>query len=363
MVAVVALVALFLYAQHRYPINWRQVLNEFVHVDWRRIVIAILCIYVGYIFRALRWTYLLRHNKRVPAFSLIGTQVIGFTAVALIGRVADPVRPYLVAKKTSLPLGNQIAVYIVERLCDFGTMALFFSLAMLQIAPGAIAGNQIATTHHAHFAAGFEQHFPNLAPIMEKFGGLIITGIAALFLLAIRVAGDSVASLLEVALRPISRKLGEAIAGKIRAFRSGLDTIRSLADFSVTFGLSLAMWSLITYSYLSTTRAFPASHELSGMSFSKCILLMAISGGASVLQLPVFGWFTQTLAVMAALVAGFGVAREPATACAAMILIVTFLSVVPIGLIWAQVDNISLRTVTVESERAEENLEAAKAAE
>ena len=44
----------------------------------------------------------MRHKKKVPFFSLLGTQVIGFTAVALIGRVADPVRPYLVAKKTGL---------------------------------------------------------------------------------------------------------------------------------------------------------------------------------------------------------------------------------------------------------------------
>ena len=71
-------------------------------------------------FRAVRWSLLMRHNKKVPLFSLLGTQVIGFTAVALIGRVADPVRPYLVAKKTGEPLGSQIAVYIVERLFDFG---------------------------------------------------------------------------------------------------------------------------------------------------------------------------------------------------------------------------------------------------
>ena len=53
----------------------------------------------GYVFRAVRWALLLRHIKKVPLFSLLGTQVIGFTAVALIGRIADPVRPYLVPRK------------------------------------------------------------------------------------------------------------------------------------------------------------------------------------------------------------------------------------------------------------------------
>jgi hypothetical protein len=57
------------------------------------------CIYVCYVFRAVRWALLLRHIKKVPLFSLLGTQVIGFTAVALIGRIADPVRPYLVCEE------------------------------------------------------------------------------------------------------------------------------------------------------------------------------------------------------------------------------------------------------------------------
>ena len=51
----------------------------------------------------------------------------------LIGRVADPVRPYLVAKKTGEPVSTQIAVYIVERLLDAGSMALIFSIAMIWV--------------------------------------------------------------------------------------------------------------------------------------------------------------------------------------------------------------------------------------
>ncbi len=50
----------------------------------------------------------------------------------------------------------------------------------------------------------------------------------------------------------------------------------------------------------------------------------------------------------------FGVAAEPATACAATLLLVTFLSIVPVGLIWAQFEHVSLRKITVESEHAEE---------
>ena len=99
--------------------------------DWRRIGWRSACIYAAYVFRAARWALLIKPNKKVAPFSLLGTQVIGFTAVALIGRVADLVRPYLVSKKTGLPLSSQIAVYIVERLFDAGSMALIFSSVIL----------------------------------------------------------------------------------------------------------------------------------------------------------------------------------------------------------------------------------------
>jgi glycosyltransferase 2 family protein len=84
---------------------------------------------------------------------------------------------------------------------------------------------------------------------------------------------------------------------------------------------------------------------------------MMISGGASVFQLPVIGWFTQIFAVAAVLAKIFEVDPEASVACAAVLLLVTFLCVIPIGLVWAQFENISLRKVTHESEVAEHVVE------
>jgi hypothetical protein len=52
----------------------------------------------------------------------------------------------------------------------------------------------------------------------------------------------------------------------------------------------------------------------------------------------------------------FSVAPEPAAACAATLLLVTFLSIIPVGLIWSRFEHISLRKITVESEHAGEEL-------
>jgi hypothetical protein len=120
------------------------------------------------------------------------------------------------------------------------------------------------------------------------------------------------------------------------------------------------MWLLITLAYLETTLAFAASPQLASMTPAKCVLLLAVSGGASVVQLPVLGWFTQIGFVAAAMASFFGAAPEASTACAATLLLVTFLSIIPVGLIWARFEHVSLRKITVESEHAGEELAVAE---
>ena len=339
----IALALLLLFASRRIHFDWRVFGQQLKAANWTRIGIGVACIYLGYVLRSMRWALLLRHNKKVPLLSLIGTQVIGFTAVALIGRVADLVRPYLVSKKTTLPVSSQIAVYIVERLFDAGAMALIFSVGVLSVPQAEILK---VTSHSGHFS-NLASH-PQLSAFIARYGGLVLTLAGALFLVAVRVSGNAVASFLQMSFGLISKKLGHAIGDKIRTFHSGLDTMRSFSDFAATAFLSVAMWGLIAMSYIETCRAF--KEPLATLTFSKGVLLMIASGGASIVQLPVLGWFTQIGIVAAALVGISGASAESATACAATLLVVTFLAIVPVGLIWARFDRISLKKVTEESE-------------
>ena len=335
LVVLALVVVLVVWGRGRIQFDFGAFRLQLALADWRRIGIAVGCIYLGYVFRSVRWALLVRHNKKVPPLALLGTQVIGFTAVALIGRVADPVRPYLVAKKTDLPLSSQIAVYIVERMFDLGSMALIFSLVLLT--------TRAALPH------------PELLLKVAK-GGLLATLALAAFTVGVRVAGGAVAAFAEKILGILSSKLGAAVGEKIRTFRVGLDTMRSWADFGGATLLSVGMWIVITLAYLETARAFVASPQLAAMTLSNCMLLMASSMAASAFQLPVLGWFTQIGLIAAAMSGFFSVLPEPATACSATLLMVTFLSIIPVGLIWAQFEHVSLRKITAESEHAGEEL-------
>jgi hypothetical protein len=352
LVVLAALAALALWAHSRVHFDFGLFRAQLALADWKKIAIGVGCIYAGYCIRSVRWALLVRHNKKVAPFSLLGSQVMGFTAVALIGRVADPVRPYLVSKKTGLPLASQIAVYIVERLLDAGAMALIFSIAMIWVPTDEI----LKAAAGSGWLAQLALHHRPLALFVVRSGGLVLTVLGALFLVAVRLAGGTVATFFERVLRPISKNLGQTVGNKVRVFHSGLDTMRSFSDFGAAVSLSLGMWLLIALAYFETTRAFAASPELAFITAPKCVLLLIASGSASIIQLPVIGWFSQIGLVAVALAAVLGASPEAATACAATLLLVTFLSIVPVGLVWAQFEHVSLRKVTVESEHAEGRL-------
>lgn len=348
-VVLAVLGGLFLWGREKFHFDFHVFRDQIAQADWRKIALGLLCIYFAFVFRSIRWAGLLKHHQDVPPLSLIGTQVIGFTAIALIGRVADPVRPYLVSKKTGLALSSQFAVYIVERLFDAGSMALIFSIAML----GFPSAEILRATSHSKIVTSLGQHSPLLATIFARYGGLFLTFAGAAFLIAVRLWGKPVATFFERAFGLVSKKLGAAVGEKIRTFHSGLDTMRTFGEFATTASLSLVMWLLIAFAYFITCQAFTGSPQLATITPAKCVLLMIASGGASIFQLPVLGWFTQIVAVAATLSGLLGASHEAATACATSLLLVTFLGVIPVGLIWAQFEHVSLRKVTHDSEVAE----------
>ncbi len=255
LVVLAALAALAFWARTRVHFDFGVFRTEIALADWRIIALAASFIYIAFVFRAFRWSLLVRHTQKVPTLSLVGSQVIGFTAVALIGRVADPVRPYLIAKKTGLALGSQVAVYIVERLLDAGSMATIFSIAMMWV-----PGDQIlnATAHSGPLARLAPQH-RLLALFIARYGGLCLTLLGTIFLFAVRLSGNAVAAIFERVFGLVSKSFGHAVVGahKIRQFHSGLDTMRSFGDFAAVAGVSLSMWLLITIAYFETCRAFP----------------------------------------------------------------------------------------------------------
>jgi hypothetical protein len=335
LVVVLALAALIWFGRHRMHFNWAVFVHQLRLADWKLFGVAIALIWLGYLLRALRWAMLMRPTKHVRPLSIFGSQVIGFTAVALLGRAADLVRPYLVARRTSTPIAAQVGVYTVERMFDIGSVAVIFSSFLLF---GPV---------HGLPDPGLIHHVALL--------GLVGTAILASFAVFARVSGHKAAAFVGRLFGSFSPRLGAAVSDKVLAFRDGLSAISSPLDFLFSLVISLVMWAMIAGAYIETCHAFDASPALHAITVSECMLLMAASMAGSTLQLPIVGWFTQIAFNAAALQGFFGASSESALACGAMLLVDTFMCVIPLGLVWVRFEHVSLRKIAAESEHAGES--------
>jgi glycosyltransferase 2 family protein len=330
-VAVVALVVLVFVFRSRVQFDWGMFWQQLRLVSVGHIVAGIVLIYVTYFLRALRWSVFVSPTKKVSPTSLLGSQFIGFTAVALFGRLADLTRPFLVARRINLPLSSQIAVYTIERMFDLGAAALIFSSALAFTPKG--------LPHHEVFVKA----------------GVVSMGLTlaiAIFAGVVRAAGGTVAAFARGTVGLVSKAAGESLATKIIGFRDGLNALSSMRDFGVVVAISLTMWVMIGFAYMQTAHAFVHTPELAGVTFSRTMLLMAASIGGSLLQLPIIGWFTQIAITAAAMHTFYGAPIEAATACGAMLLVVTFICIIPAGLVYSRVEHVSLKKVAEESEAA-----------
>ena len=331
LIGAAALVVLVLLLRYKVHFDWKMFWQQLRRVSAGHILAAIALIYGTYWLRAVRWAVFVSPAKKVSAASLLGSQFIGFTAVALFGRLADLTRPYLVARRTGLPLSSQVAVYTIERMFDLGAAALIFS--------SALAFTPKNLPHHEVFVR---------SGVLSLGATLAI----AIFAGVVRSAGGAVAGFARGTVGLVSKPAGESIATKIIGFRDGLNALSSARDFGIVTALSLSMWVMIGFAYMQTAHAFVQTPELAGVTFSRTMLLMAASIGGSLLQLPIVGWFTQIAITAAAMHTFYGAPIEAATACGAMLLVVTFICIIPTGIIYSQVEQVSLKKVAEESEAA-----------
>src|SRR5208337_2287871 len=87
--------------------------------------------YLAYVLRAVRWRIFLKPVCKTTTARLMAPQFIGFSALALLGRAGEMIRPYIIAKKERLTFTSQIAVWGVERIFDMGAFAVLLALSFL----------------------------------------------------------------------------------------------------------------------------------------------------------------------------------------------------------------------------------------
>jgi glycosyltransferase 2 family protein len=334
-VVIAAILAALVYFQFRTwrDFDWATFWTQTDHVNLIHILHAVLLIYIGYIIRALRWKIFLRPVRaQASTLRLIPPTIIGFTGLALLGRPGELIRPYLIARKEEQSFSSQLAVWAIERIFDVGAFT------------GLLVG-------YIFFATG-----PRELDYYGKFreAGLVLVAlVVALSLVAWMVSkkGEAIADWVESRFSHLASNLGHRISMRIREFRGGLNTIHGPWELLQLIVVSVLMWYFIALAYKEVTHSYGV--DALDIQISQVLLLMGSSMVGSMIQLPGVGGGSQ-LATISTLKHVFDVPNELAASCGIMLWLVTFVAVVPLGLILAHLDRLSFRQLVEETQREEE---------
>jgi hypothetical protein len=296
---------------------------------------GIALIYLGYLMRAVRWKIFLQPVRpKTTVRDMISPTLVGFTGLALLGRAGEFIRPYLIARRTDLSFSSQLAVWGVERIFDLGAFTILMMLAIFL--PSALP----SIPHPEYYL-----RFRELGFILTAL--VVGTTLAAV---VIRRNGEVAARWIEQRFSHLSANLGHKIAQKVREFGLGLNTIHGPLSLVWLTAVSVGMWYVIALSYHEVTHSYGV--DALEIPVSQLLILMFASMLGSMLQLPAVGGGSQ-MATIATLSSVFDVPPEMAASCGILLWLVTFAAVVPLGLMLAHHERLSLRKLSVESHRAE----------
>jgi glycosyltransferase 2 family protein len=309
--------------------DWGVFWSRTDHVNPLGLLAGIALTYLAYVLRAVRWRIFLEPVCKTTTARLLAPQFVGFSALALLGRAGEMIRPYIIAKKERLTFTSQIAVWGVERIFDMGAFAVLLALSFLS--PDLRA---LSFYHGLREAA-----LLLLVLVAGLFAGVVV----------VRRSGERVGEFLHDVCARFAPKVAHHLREKVRFFSEGLKTIHNFSSALQLIVVSIFMWVLIAFAYYAVTHAYPG--DLRRMTLAHQVVLMGSSMVGSMLQLPAVGGGSQ-LATISMLHSGFGIEQELAVSCGILIWAITFMSVIPTGLALARREHLSLRAVAEAEEKA-----------
>lgn len=321
--AVLTIAALLYYRFRKSPFQWDVFLSTFQAVDGLWLSVAILLMLLTYLGRALRWQVMLRPLLAHPNLWHINVAtIIGFTAVFLLGRPGELVRPYLISIKERVTFSSQMAAWLLERILDLLLVLLIFGYSLTRIPPNNLQGASLRWVLHA--------------------GGYMVAGTGAvcvLVLIAFRSFSELAQRRVMSALTFLPIHLQKRVATTIAAFAEGMRVTRNPKNLTLLCLYTVLEWAIILAGLYSTFRAFPVTSRLTAtdvmifagfVSFGSIIQIPGIGGGVQVVGIMVF---TEIL----------GLQLESATGMALLIWLLSFVLIVPLGVFFAFREGIKWR--------------------
>jgi uncharacterized protein (TIRG00374 family) len=292
--------------------DWALFVATFSQLEWSWLAPACGLAYATYFGRALRWAVFLRPLRPHPGmWNLMKATIIGFTAVIVLGRPGEFVRPYLISVKEDVPLTSQLAAWFLERMFD-----LLFALA--------IFGYGLSRVRSSRAQVG-----PALQWMFRAGGGMVwvLSAISLSLLILLRLFPEVFRDRLLAALGFLHEHHMARAERLINTFLQGLESLRSVQSMLAAVAYTVLEWILIAACYLCVMKSFGSIFQFSPIDI---FIYMGFVAFGTVIQLPGIGGGMQVVSVLV-LHEIFGIPVEVATSMTLAIWIITFVILVPIG--------------------------------
>lgn len=296
--------------------NWSVVRATLYGLQWGWLGAAYAAVLAGYFGRALRWRVLMQPVKAHPdLWNLFSATVIGFSASTLLGVPGEVVRPYLIAAREQVPVSSQMAAWLLERIYDLLIVLVIFGFAL-----GYVRRSDVSLG-------------PQLSWVFATGGWLIGLFSAAILglLTAFRHFSESLREWLLRILRPLPAKHFEKAERALAAFVQGVESTKSGKALLLVIGYTVAAWATIAVATYCVMRAFGRSLHFGWLDVMIFLGFLAFGAAA---RIPGVGGGMQVVATLV-LTELFRVPAEVAISVALVLWIVSFVLVVPLGVLLA----------------------------
>lgn len=254
LVAIAVTVGLLWWALYR--VDWRTLWAD---VRGANVILVLLAVVVGtmiFPLRAIRWRPIL--DPVAPGLSygtLWRATAIGFMANHLLPfRPGEIVRPWMLARETSVPFSAAFASQLVDRVFDAFVVFLLVAVAMLDPAfPSSVGARTFATTTTLGVAA------------------------AAVGLYAIVFLPDHVVRIGGAAARRALPRFEDRVRGLLQSFADGLSVLRDPRRFAIVFFWALAMWLTQALAFWIMFRAVGIVAPFSAALLIQGLIVLAVA--------------------------------------------------------------------------------------
>ena len=315
---VLAAIAAFIYYRWRTSgFEWSLFLATFKGVHWGWLGLsAAAVVMITYYGRALRWQVMVRPLRpESSTWRIFLCTVIGFTAIVFFGRAGELVRPYLISVKERVPFSSQMASWLLERVLDLLMVLVIFGVALAQIQRTGLTPG------------------PHLKLVLQAGGTVLMLagGGCLILLLAFRSFGEPMNQRILSAITFLPQRYQDRIAKTPIGVHRRIRIDAREGFMSLLFGYSMVEWLLLVGCFICIFKAFPATEQF---SLTDILIFMGFVSLGSAIQIPGVGGGMQVAAVVV-LTELFGMSLEVASGMAVALWIVTFVVVVPFGVVLA----------------------------